>query len=384
MNRPLSHARAGIPLAALSALVLAACSPAQAPPPTLPSVFVSTVRNDSGAHLRVLPGNLRPRVESELSFRAGGKVTARTVELGQAVRTGQVLARIDAEDYQLAVQAAAEQQRAAEVDATQAASDAARFKRLLTDGSVGAADAERQQARADAAGARLAQAQRQLELTRNRAGYAVLTAPFDGIVTALRFETGQMVAEGQPVLSLARPGELELQADVPEALAVGLKGWQASATIGNSPQAIALKLRELAPSAAAGSRTFRARYALGPLPADTQWRMGMTAELRLLQPGHTPSAELPVSALLATGIPVAASASSSGQTAAVWLVDSKTGAVQRAAVQLLSQSTDHVRVAGLPDGAQVVSVGAQKLIGGLKVQPMQRPLAATAGRGVTP
>jgi len=56
--------------------------------------------------------------------------------------------------------------------------------------------------------------------------------------------------------------------------------------------------------------------------------------------------------------------------------------VQRAAVQLLSQSTDHVRVAGLPDGAQVVSVGAQKLIAGLKVQPMQRPLAATAGTGV--
>jgi RND family efflux transporter MFP subunit len=384
MNQPLSLARAGIPLAALSALVLAACSPEPAPPPVPPTVFVSTVRNDSGADLRVLPGNLRPRVESELSFRAGGKVTARSVELGQAVRAGQVLARIDAEDYQLAVQAAAEQQRAAEVDATQAASDAARFKRLLSDGSVGAADAERQQARSDAAAARLAQAQRQAELARNRAGYAVLTAPFDGVVTALRFESGQMVAEGQPVLSLARPGELELQADVPEALAAGLKDWQASATVGSNPKAITLKLRELAPSAAAGSRTFRARYALGPLPADTQWRMGMTAELRLLQPGHTASAELPVSALLATGIPAAASASSSGQAAAVWLVDSKTGAVQRAAVQLLSQSTDHVRVAGLPDGAQVVSVGAQKLIAGLKVQPMQRPLAATTVRGVTP
>jgi RND family efflux transporter MFP subunit len=388
MKQRLSPARAGIPLgAALSALVLAACSPEPAPPPVPPTVFVSTVRNDSGAHLRVLPGNLRPRVESELSFRAGGKVTARSIELGQAVRAGQVLARIDAADYQLALQAAAEQQRAAEVDATQAASDAARFKRLLTDGSVGAADAERQQARADAAAARLAQAQRQAELARNRAGYAVLTAPFDGIVTALRFETGQMVGEGQPVLSLARPGELELQADVPEALASGLKDWQASATIGHKPKPIALKLRELAPSAAAGSRTFRARYALGPLPADTPWRMGMTAELRLLQRGHTPSADLPVSALLATGIPAAAasaSAASSGQPAAVWLVDTKTGALQRSAVQLLSQSTDHVRVAGLPDGALVVSVGAQKLIAGLKVQAVQRPLATVAGQGVTP
>jgi membrane fusion protein, multidrug efflux system len=239
----------------------------------------------TAAPRRVLPGSLRPRVESALSFRAGGKVLARSVELGQTVRVGEVLGRIDAEDYELAVQAAVEQQRAAEVDAAQAARDAARLARLLASGASGAADVERQQARADAAAARLAQAQRQAELARNRAGHATLTAPFDGIVTEVRFEAGQVVNEGQPVLSLAVPDELELEADLPEALVAELTDWQASATVGNGTRAIALTLRELSPIAAAGTRTFRARYALGPLPPDATWRMGMTAELRLKRPG---------------------------------------------------------------------------------------------------
>jgi membrane fusion protein, multidrug efflux system len=364
-NRPARWVGLCVPCLSL----LAACAPPAAPPPVVTTVFVSTVRNDSGGTERVLFGSLRPRVESELSFRAGGKVLARTVELGQAVRAGQVLGRIDAADYQLVVQAAAEQQRAAEVDATQAASDAARFKRLLADGSVGAADAERQQARADAAAARLAQAQRQVELAHNRAGYAVLTAPFDGTVTALRFEAGQVVSEGQAVLSLARPGELELQVDVPEALVAGLTGWQATVRLGNGAKSpstkteLPLRLRELAPSAAAASLTYRARYALGALPPGTGLRMGMTAELRLRQPASTTGAELPVSALLMTGA-----------SGTVWLVNPKTGALQRQPVQLLSQSTDHIRVAGLADGALVVSVGAQKLDAGLKVQPVARPL----------
>jgi RND family efflux transporter MFP subunit len=350
----------------IGAVVVTACSPPPASAPHVPAVFVSTVRHDSGATQRVLPGSLRPRVESAMSFRAGGKVLARSVELGQTVRVGEVLGRIDAEDYELAVQAAVEQQRAAEVDAAQAARDAARLARLLASGASGAADVERQQARADAAAARLAQAQRQAELARNRAGHATLTAPFDGIVTEVRFEAGQTVNEGQPVLSLAVPDELELEADLPEALVAELTDWQASATVGNGTQAIALTLRELSPIAAAGTRTFRARYALGPLPPDATWRMGMTAELRLKRPGHVPGAELPVSALLATGV----------SEAAVWLVDAGSGALQRMPVRLLAQTTDHVRVAGLPEGALVVSVGGQKLDAGMKVRPVPRPLVA--------
>jgi len=358
-----SHAAAVGALATLA--LLAGCAREAPPAPPLPAVFVSTVRNDSGAALRQLSGSVRPRVESELAFRTGGKVVARQVDIGQTVRADQVLARLDPADVQLGVDVAAEQLRAAEVDATQAASDAARFKRLLADGSVGAADQERQQARADAAAARRSQAQRQLDLQRNRAGYAVLTAPFDGVVTALRFETGQAVAEGQAVLTLARPGELEVVVDVPEALAPTLRQHKAMAQVVGLPAPVTLKLRELAPAAAAQTRTFRARFAIVSPPAGL--RMGSTAELRLSRDGAQPSAELPSGALL-----------QAGGAPGMWLVDEKTGALKRQPVQLISQTTDQVRVAGLADGALVVSVGAQKLDAGLRVRVVRRPLEAMA------
>lgn len=347
-----------------AAALLAACTKAPAPPPAPLRVFVTTAKLDSTANERVLFGSLRPRVESELAFRTGGRVLSRAVELGERVRAGQVLARLDAADYQLAEKAALDQQQAAEVDAVQAASDAARFRRLLAAGSVGAADAERQQARADAAQARLQQARQQSALARNRAGYAALTAPFDGIVTAVRVEPGQMVSDSQPVIAVARDAELELVADVPEALAGELKAWQPSLRLANAAPGT-LKLRELAPSANPQARTYRARFTLiGRPPVDL--RLGQTAELLLRRPGGRPAAELPLSALLAAG---------PGQPPAVWLVDPATGALTRRPVEVVSQTTETVRVAGLAEGSQVVSLGAHKLDAGLKVQTVARPLA---------
>ncbi len=365
--------------------LIVACSPNPSATTAVPSVFVSPVRNETGTVERVLFGQIRPRVEADLSFRVGGKITDRLVELGQVVRSGQELARLDQVDYQLAVRAAEEQQRAAEVDAVQAASDAARFKRLLVDGSVGVADAERQQARADAADARLKQAQKQTLLVRNREAYTVLTAPFDGVVTALRFEVGQMVDDRAPVLSVARPSELEVVVDIPESLVPGLKRWQASVLVGDAitsvnAQALPLRLRELAPSANAVTRTTRARYALTVPTESSAWRMNMTAEVRLQQTGFQSGAELPLGALLVTqsvgGNETATRESASAQPTgpAVWLVDADTGKLSRQPVKLLSQTTDHIRVAGLADGALVVTVGAHKLDEGMKVQAVRRPL----------
>jgi RND family efflux transporter MFP subunit len=358
-----------------TAMVVIGCSPQRPSAPAESAVYVTTVRNETSDMQRVFSGSIRPRIESDIGFRVGGRVTERLVELGEPVRAGQVMARLDPTDYRLAVQAAADQQRAAEVDAVQSASDAERFRRLMGDGSVGAADAERQQARADAAAARLKQAQSQLELARNRAGYAALTAPFDGVVTALRLELGQMVTEGQAVVSVARPGELEVVVDVPEALVADLQQWRAEAVPGfgtesvgvgavSSAQPIALRLREMAPSAHPVSRTTRVRYAMVSPTQIKTVHMGMSAEVRLRQPGTTTGATLPVGALLTTT-----------EGTFVWTVDAADGALMRQKVQLQSQTTGQVRVGGLKDGALVVTAGAQKLDAGMKVRPVARPLA---------
>ena len=250
---------------AAAGVLLAACSDPPTPAAVVKPVFVTTVTEAVSSQTRSFTSVVRARVETDLGFRTGGKVVDRLVEVGDVVKAGQALARLDPADYQLAVSAAADQVQAASVDAQQAASDEARLRRLLADGSVGAADHERQKARADAAAARLEQARRQLDLARNREGYATLVAPYAGVITALRFERGQVVAEGQPVLSLARDGEREIVADLPEEWVGRVRTLAATATPWHDTKSsLRLVLRELSPLASAQGRTFRVRYAAAP------------------------------------------------------------------------------------------------------------------------
>lgn len=343
---------------------LAGCGEESTSEPRLHPVLVTTVHNLSGGHERTFTGVVRARYESEQGFRTGGKVVARLVEVGQTVKAGQPLARLDPADYELAVRAAEDQLQAARVDAEQAASDEARFRRLLTDHLVAVADHERQKAKAEAAAARQAQASRQLELARNRTRYATLVAEVDGVVTSARFEVGQIVAEGQPVITIARPSELEVVADLPEEMARDAHSLAASATFWDVPElAIELKLREIAPAAAVQTRTFRARFSIADQsPVVYQaMHLGMSASLHLAGMGDEPAAVLPATALLKTN----------GQTT-VWQVDESGRRLVAMPVEVIRYTDEAVLVRGLADGAKVVSAGIQKLDPGIHVIPVER------------
>jgi RND family efflux transporter MFP subunit len=370
MNRPFPAV--SLATVAAAGALLAACSKPPAPAAVVKPVFVTTVSEAVSVQTRSFTATVRARVETDLGFRTGGKVVDRLVDVGDVVKAGQVMARLDAADHQLAVSAAADAVLAASVDAQQAASDEARLRRLLADGSVGSADHERQKARADAAAARLQQARRQLELSRNRQGYTTLVAPYAGVITALRFERGQVVAEGQSVLSLARDGEREIVADLPEDWVARARTLVATASPWHEPTSgLRLVLRELSPSANTQGRTFRVRYA-----AATQSRaqlsalpLGSTMQLSLAGPQAGPAtAVLPVTALVKT----------SG-SAGVWTVDAKGSGLVFAPVQVVSIDDASVQVTGLAGGSRVVSVGAQKLDAGITVRAIERtPEAAPA------
>ncbi len=350
---------------AAASLLTTGCSEPPAPPAVVKPVFVTTVAPGASTQTRSFTSVVRARVESDLAFRTGGKVVERLVEVGDRVKAGQVLARLDPADYQLAAKAAADQVQAASVDAQQAASDEARLRRLLADGSVGAADHERQKARADAAAARLDQARRQLELARNREAYAALVAPYAGVVTALRFERGQVVPEGQPVVSLAREGDNEVVVDLPEDWVGRARSLSATAAPWHDPKAtVRLMLRELAPQASVQGRTYRARYAaaaesraqLSALP------LGSTMQLSLSAPHAGPSTvALPVSALVKGSGP-----------AGVWALNAQGSGLVFTPVQVVSHDDATVQVNGLATGSRVVSVGAQKLDAGTTVRAIER------------
>ena len=353
-----------VPLAAAS-LLLAGCGQAPTPPAVAKPVFVTTVTQAASIQSRTFTSVLRARVETDLAFRTGGKVVERLVEVGDRVKAGQVLARLDPADYQLAVKAASDQVQAASVDAQQSASDEARFRRLMADGSVGAADHERQKARADAASARLDQARRQLELARNREGYAALVAPYAGVVTTIRFERGEVVPEGQPVAALAREGDKEVVADLPEDWVGRARKLTATAAPWTDAKArIPLVLRELSPQASAQGRTYRARFAAAP-DARTQVSalpLGSTMQLTLSEPqAGLNTASLPVSALVKGSGPEG-----------VWSLNSKGTGLVFTPVKVLAIDDATVQVTGVSTGSRVVSVGAQKLDAGLTVRAIER------------
>jgi len=350
----------------LIATVITACSKAPTLEQMPQTVFVTKIHGENAVSERQFTGTITPRIESDLSFRVGGKVIGRHVEIGQQVKQGELLAELDDKDYQLGVGSASEQVRAAEIDATQSLSDAERFRRLSTDGSIGTADLERQQAKADAAKSKALQAARLLDLAQNRVTYTKLLAPFDGVITGIRFESGQVVAEGQPVITIARNGELEVTIDVPEEMANSLAEFKVAAEfpeLGKGP--VALRLRELSPSANALTRTFRARYVLAD--KSSQFKLGMTADVKMTHLNNVASVDIPFSAILATS-----------KTPNVWVVDESSGTLKLEPVELIQQSGETAHIRGLRDGTLVVTVGAQNLDQSIKVRPVQRPLTALA------
>lgn len=355
------------------AATLAACSAdkptAEAPRP----VRTAEIRYDAAREANRYAATVQSRYEVEQAFRVGGKVARRLVEVGQTVREGDVLAVLDDSDYRLAEEAATQQWAAAVTQARQAESDRLRLANLKADGSVSAADDERAHSGATTAQAAAEAQARQLELARNRLKYTVLRATRSGVVTAVRFEVGQVVPEGQPVVAIADPGTPEIVVDVPEDQLAGFRKARFQATLASAPaETFDVSLRELSPQAAPQTRTYRAR--LKPTQARSL-PLGATATLTTDRTvSATPVASLPASAITQSG----------GQPA-LWVVrpsdkEAAVGTVALVPVQLRGYRNDEVLVSGPPAGARVVTAGVQKMAPGLKVA---LPAVALAEAGAT-
>ena len=242
------------------AATLSACSSDKVPAEAPRTVRTVEVRYDASRETYRYFGTVHSRHEVDQAFRVGGKVAERKVDVGDTVREGDVLAVLDDNDYRLAVETASQQLVAATTQARQAESDRRRLDALKLDGSVSESDDERAQSAARTAAAAEAAQARALELARNRLKYTVLRASRSGVVTSLQFEVGQVVAEGQPIISIANPGEPEIAVDVPEDHLAAFKASRFQASLASSPgETFEVVLRELSPQAAAQTRTYRAR-----------------------------------------------------------------------------------------------------------------------------
>lgn len=344
--------------ATLTALLCACSEPAPSTGALRP-VNTMALHYDSLRDSQRYFASVASRYEVEQAFRIGGKVLVRKVDVGQVVKEGDVLAILDDADYLLAEEAARQRLAAAKAAAWQAESDWQRLSELKKNGSVSASHEEQAHSTLLTARAAAQAEARQFELARNQVNYTQLRAPISGVVTALRMETGQVVAAGQPVITLANEGKPEIVADIPENRLAEFKAARYKAALATAPERyFAVELRELSAQASAQTRTYRAR--LKPVEPRAL-PLGATATLIAERTDEgTRVATLPATALTQEqGAP------------AVWTVqqDGKgnTGTVKLVKVAIQGYRSDEVLVSGPAEGTLVVTAGVQKMAPGLRV-----------------
>ena len=344
----------------LTLALLAACTGGDAAPEQVRPVLVARPQPATAA-TTAFAGDVRAREESALSFRVGGKLVERSVDVGDRVRAGDVLARLDPGDLQAQSRAAQAQLAAAEAELGRARADQARYAQLGEGQLVSRSTIDAQNAAAMAAQGQVNAARANLDVARNQAAYTRLTAPADGVIAARQAEAGQVVAAGQAVFTLAADGPREVLFAVPEGAIEEINVGDPVQVSLWSDEARRLpgRIREIAPAADPASRTFAARATVDAPPEALA--LGQSARVVLAGAGNG-RLSVPLSALVREG-----------GTASVFVVDAKDATLQLRPVRIGPYGADRVVVTdGLAATDWVVTAGGHLLRAGQKVAPVDR------------
>lgn len=304
-------------------------------------------------------GEIRPRQESDLGFRISGKLVSRTVEVGVSVKKGDLLARLDEQDYGNRLKSAEADVAAAQAVLVEAQGSEGRLRQLLSTGTTTRSNYDAALRNLRSSEAKLDSANAALSLAKDQLKYAELIADFDGIVTAVGAEAGQVINTGQMVVRLAPPAEKDA------VFAIAESAFRDRAT-SDRPEIIVTLLsnpaivsegvvREVSPVADPATRTYQVKVSL-PNPPE-QMRFGSSVIGRLK--GTTaPVVVLPGSALF-----------EKGGRPAVWVFDAATKSVALKQIVVARYETDRVIISdGLVKGEIVVTAGVNRLREGQKVR----------------
>lgn len=359
----------------LLAALLSACGKQPAAPEPERAVRTQLVTAGTASASHEYAAEVKPRIESRLSFRVGGKLLSRAVNLGDAVKAGQLLARIDGQDLRLAEAAASAAVAAARTNRDQAGQDYKRFVDLQRQGFISTAELERRDSAFKAAQAQLEQAKAQADVQGNQAGYAQLLADGAGVVTGIDAEPGQVLAAGTPVVRVALDGPRDIVFAVPEdqiARVRAAAGWPAALKVRlwGSDKTAPLTLREVAAAADPATRTFLIKADAGRLDV----RLGQSATAVLDLPQVAGIIKLPLAAVM----------QQAGKTS-VWVLDGASMTVRPVAVQVGGAEGNEVVIAGgLNPGQEVVVAGAHVLNPGQKVKRYVPPRTTAAAAPAAP
>ena len=280
-SKPFSATRPHGAAVARPALVLAACAllaglPVVGGAAELASV---TVQPSSVAVQASYDGRVEAVRQAQIAAQVPGSVTELNIKAGDRVRAGQVLLRIDARAAEQGAAASGAQVAAARAQLDVAGKELARKRQLFDKHYISQAALDQVEASYRAVQAQVNALAAQAGAAQTQSGFYVVKAPFDGVVSQLAVERGDMAMPGRPLLVVYDPAQLRVSAAVPvTALTGGVEG--ARVALATQAQPVTPARVQVLPTVDAASLTQEVR---AELPQGTSAAPGLFA--RLLLPG---------------------------------------------------------------------------------------------------
>jgi membrane fusion protein, multidrug efflux system len=342
---------AGLLAAALAAIALSGCNDRAAAPMSRPAIVRTEIVQPRDRQASVtLSGEVQARFHADLSFRVGGRVLARYVDVGARVQAGEVMAVLDPAEQQADVDAATAAVLAAESQLRVAKATFERQKALIASGFTTRTVYDQAQEGLRTAEGVLEAAKAALGTSKEALGYTALRAEAAGVVTARSLEVGQVVQAAQPVFSLAQDGERDAVFDVYESIFFGdLDGSRVSlALVSDAGVTASGYVREVSPAIDAKSATIRVKVAIQDPPAAMTLGSAVAGTVKAKAQQQI---ALPWSALAAAG-----------SKPAVWTVDPATKTAALKPVTIGGYEAREVLIkTGLKPGERVVIDGGKLL-----------------------
>ncbi len=232
-----------------------------------------------GSRVRTFSGTTQAGIESNLSFRVAGTVQSVNVQVGDAVRRGQLLAKLDDSDYCLQVQEAEASFEQAQAQERSARATYERVQGLYVNRNASRQDLDNARAAFESASAMVQAIQQRLEMARLQVNYTSLNAPQDGNISIVHAERNENIAAGTPIVTLTAGQRPEVRVSVPERLISQIRnGSRATVTFGAIPgQEFSATVTEVGVSATSFATAFPVIVQLNRDVADL--RPGMAAEV---------------------------------------------------------------------------------------------------------
>jgi RND family efflux transporter MFP subunit len=337
----------GLPLA------LGACSEVASKEPEVRVVRTLRVDPKPIDDDRRAVGEVKPRYESELGFRVSGKVVSRLVDVGASVKKGDPLARLDEQDYRNKLRSAEADLVSAQAVLVEAQASEQRYRQLLASGSTTRANYDASLKNMRSAEAKLESAKASYDLAKDQLRYTELNAEFDGVVTAVGAEPGQVVGSGKMIIRLAQPDDKDAVFAIAESVFGNRRPSSerpqiAVSLLSNSTVTADGVVREISPVADPVTRTYQVRVTLNNAPDAMRFGGSVVGRLKT---STEPVVVLPGSALF----------DKSGQPAG-WVVNTTTGTLGLKTVAIARYETDRIIISdGLAKGDLVVTAGVNRL-----------------------